>query len=159
MKTLNKKILKEGYYYESESFYESLPNKLPKAPKYKTKNFTEWISHRDILKKYNITPYPDVLTAASVTVDLIPTLEKGKGKLVYFNHNGVLHRFNAWRRDDGLLRVRVSKVDLGFKCAAEYGVAFSNSPLESSTPLSLEPSVTSAIELLKKEGYKITKEF
>lgn len=160
MKTLhNKKILKEGYYYEAQPFYDSLPEELPKI-KYQTGIFSKSLSHRQILKKYKIVPYETVAEAAAVVLDLIPTLKNDyKGRLVYFKQDAVLYRFDAWRRGGGQLNVFVLKVYLGYKYDAERGVCFSaTDTLKLETSSSLETlTLESAIKMIKEAGYVIYK--
>ncbi len=144
---LNKKVLKENYYYEEIPIYDKLPTKLPKVPKYEVKIFPKTMSHREILKEYNIKPYEDFKTAASAVADIILTLKNDyKSRIVYFNYENTLYRFYAWRNDAGQLRVFVCGVNLGLKYVAEDGVAFSNGPLETSPIDTLKLSDFDALE-------------
>lgn len=155
---INKNILKSGYYYEEKDWYDTLANELPEV-EYKTEIFTETISHNNILKKYNITPYPSYIEAAAVCANLIKDLKNNyKSRLVYFTENNTLFRFFAWRLGDGQLGLGVGKVGLGNDYGAGRGVCFSNIPLipsdttlESSDTLSL----IRAIEIVKSNGYKV----
>lgn len=159
MKTHNKKILKGGYYWEVYPFYDSIPEELPKI-KYQTEIFSKSLSHRQILKKYNIVPYETVAEAAAVVLDLIPTLKNDyKSRLVYFKQDAVLYRFDAWRDDDGQLNVDVFKVLLDSKYDAENGVCFSaTDTLKLETSSSLETlTLESAIKMIKEAGYVIYK--
>lgn len=160
---MTKSKLKEkgSYYYEERDWYENCPAQLPQAPIFKVEVFPRIMSHREILDTYKVVPYASYAEAASVVISIIPDL-KYPSRIVYFKEDGVLYRFDAWRRDGGQLVVDVYEVRLGFKYVAEYGVCFSNStsdtlgagPLDSSEPSAL----ASAIELVKSHGYRIFKE-
>lgn len=133
---VQKSKLKEGYYWEFDNIYDTLPNKL-KVPKYQTEIFTETITHKNILEKYKIIPYT-VEQAFAVAIDAIPTLKNDyQGRLVYFKYDDILCGLGVWRLGDGSLRVRVNKVGLGSEWDAGDGTLFSTTPIPSETSDSL----------------------
>lgn len=50
MKTISKKILKTGYYWEIKPFYDNLPSKLPIPKKYFEKVNTGWTTEEEMIK-------------------------------------------------------------------------------------------------------------
>lgn len=156
-----KSNLKENYYYEYTDLYAHLPDKL-EVPEYKTEIFTEAITHREILKKYNIAPYT-VEQAFAVAADCIKDLKNDfKGRFIYFKNGDALCRLFVWRDDDGRLDVRVYEVCLDGRCGdgsdwvflADVTNVTLDNTLESSDTLSLDR----AIQICKEAGYKIYKE-
>lgn len=158
---MQKQQLKEpgSYYYEEKAWYDLCPNTLPIIPPVTVEIFPKSMTHREILKEYNITPYNSYAEAAAALIPLIPTL-KYPSRIVYFNDDSILYRFHAWRRDDGRLGVRVRRVYLDDEYDAERGVVFSNGlsdtlgSLSSSDSLSLED----AIAIVKSHGLKVIEE-
>lgn len=149
---------KRSYYYEEKAWYESCPDTLPKVPEFKTEIFPRAMTHQEILDTYKIIPYSSYAEAAAVVVSIIPDL-KWPSRIVYFKENEVLYRFDAWRDDDGQLGVNVGRVHLGREYAAEYGVAFSNSPSDTLDSLSSLDSLelSRAIEICKSNGLVVYK--
>ena len=132
--TISKSVLKENNscYYECNDWYDKCPSKLS-VPEFKTEIFTRSISHDDILKEYNITPYASYAEATAVCASIIFTLKNDyKSRIVYFKDNDVLYRFFAWRDDDGQLDVLVREVDLDYEFDPEDGVCFNNGILGTS---------------------------
>lgn len=159
MTKLNKSVLKSGYYYEVKSWYNACPETLPKV-KYQTEIFTRYITHAEILKEYNITPYNSYNEAAAVVASLVEDLKPNDWRIVYFKEDEVLYRFHAFRDDDSQLNFSVYEVDLGSLFGPGHGVCFG---YPSDTSASLSPSETFtldwAMEIVKENGYKIIKEF
>lgn len=135
MKTIPKKNLKENYYYESKPWYDTMPNKLPIVD-YTTVIFPRTMSHREILKEYNIEPYT-VQEAFSVAADLVKKLKNNDWRLVYFTDNDTLYRFDAWRDVVGQLRVGVNEVGLDGGYGAGGGACLRSKSLSSSPSVSL----------------------
>lgn len=123
---MKKQQLKEkgSYYYEQNDWYNNCPDTLPSIPDTKVEIFPRIMTHRKVLDTYHIKPYGSYAEAATALVPLIAGL-KYPSRIVYFEENGTLFRFHAWRNDDGQLRVFVRKVDLDFECDAGDGVCFS----------------------------------
>lgn len=155
---MNKSKLKEGYYYEEKPFYDSLPDTL-ESPEYTTEIFSKAMTHQEILDTYKIKPYT-LQQAAGVTVKVMQTLNNSQYRVIYFEDNGVLFRFGAWRLGGGQLRVYVCEVGRGYEFCAGYGACFSNDSLEPKTE-TLEPLETldlaRAIGICVINGYTVTK--
>lgn len=155
---MNKSKLKEGYYYEEKPFYDSLPDTL-ESPEYTTEIFSTEMTHQEILDTYKIKPYT-LQQAAGVTVKVMQTLDNSQYRVIYFEDNGVLFRFGAWRFGGGQLSVSVYEVSRGFEYDAGHGACFSNDSLEPKTEI-LEPLETldfaRAIGICVINGYTVTK--
>lgn len=171
-KTIKKSILQSGYYYEFRKLYDALPDDL-EVPEYRTEIFDGTISHKEILKTYEVEPYANAADAFAVIADCVPTLKKdGKGRISYFNdQDGTLCRLSVWRGGGGRLSLYVGRVRLGGEWDDGDGVLASNAPLGTETPS--EPLVLGlsdplrgepedlreavAIRLLKERGFRITR--
>lgn len=141
--SIKKSVLKEkiSYYYESREWYDTAPDTLP-VPEYTTEIFPRVMTHTEILKEYNITPYNSYQEAAAVCASVISDLKSNyRGRIVYFKENGILYRFLAWRFDDGWLDVYVREVYLDDRFDAESGVCFSNGNLDTSDSLDTDDTI------------------
>lgn len=165
MKTAKKSLLKEGYYYESKAWYDTIPQELT-VPSYQTEIFPKAMTHQEIIDTYHIEPYKNIQDAFAVAADCIPTLLNDyKGRLVYFMDGDTRYRLNVYRDSGGELGVGVYGLDLGLEWNAGDGVLFSNETqilkaddtlaLNSFEPLTIKE--TQAIEILKEKGFKITR--
>lgn len=158
MKTLKKSILKSGYYWELKPWYDSCPDELPVA-EYKTEIFTDYLTHKEILKKYNITPYDSYAQAASVAVSLADTLKRGEYRIIYFKEDEVLYRFGAFYYDDSRLDFHVRKVGPSSGYDPGDGVCFGYP--SDTQPLTLSDSdnltLESAIKIVWENGFSIYK--
>lgn len=171
MKTIQKSLLKEDYYYEEKPWYDTLPETLS-VPNYQTEIFTETMSHKEILDTYNIESYKNIQDAFAVAADCIKTLKNDyNGRIVYFMDGDTRCRLGVCRDSDGRLEVGIRRVSPGGRWSAGSGVLYSAEtliPLKSDT-LALKPFdpsenqlddvINKAIETLKSRGFTITKEF
>lgn len=157
-KTFNKSILKSGYYYEALPWYDKCSETLPKV-EFKTEIFSRYITHKEILKEYNITPYGSYNDAAKIVVSLIDSLKSSEWRIVYFKEDDVLYRFSAFRGGDSQLDFHVDKVDPDNKWDSGYGVCFGYPSDTQNQTLSPSESLTlaTAVEICKEAGYIIYK--
>lgn len=155
-----KSQLKEegSYYNEEKDWYKNCPDTLPTIPPVKVEIFPRVMSHREILNTYKIVPYSSYAEAAAALIPLIPDL-KLPSRIVYFKEDNVLFRFHAWRDDDGQLRVNVNEVNLGRRCGAEDGVAFSNSTSDPSNSLDTDVSLELRVKKLENWMEKMSNAF
>ncbi len=159
MKTVQKSKIKEGYYWEYESLYDSLPKTLT-VPEYKTEIFEKPITNKKIIEKYKIVPYT-IEQAFAVAIDCIPTLKNNyKGRIIYFKNGDTLCGLYVYCFDDGLLGAGVDELGLDGEWDAGNGTIFSNtlntldsSPLDSESLMTLE----TAIQMCKDAGLEVVR--
>lgn len=158
MKKIPKSILKTNYYWEYESLYDTLPDKLIPVS-YRTEILKEDMNYDTILKTFNITPCGSFLEAARIAVSAIDSIKNGEYKIVFFLNSGIPCRLGVWRRDYGELDLSVGKVGPGREGFAGFGVLVAiNTSETANQTLELSDTLALAIQTVKEARYKIFKE-
>lgn len=158
MKKIPKSILKTNYYWEYESLYDTLPDKLLPVS-FRTEILKENMDYITILKTFNIIPCGSFLEAARIAVSTIDSIKNGEYKIVFFFNSGIPCRLNVWRYDYGKLNLYVNEVSPDFEWFAGRGVLVAiNTSETTNQTLELSDTLALAIQTVKEAGYKIFKE-
>lgn len=150
-KSIHKKILKEGYYWEYKSIYHSLPDKLPIPENPFSKVNTEHTTEAEMVKAGQPFTQDEAFgLAAHIITENKPNNDYN---IIWFrDYNGGLCGVCVGRGGDGWC-VRVFMFGASREWYAGYRSFFRNGNSESLTspdPLTLKNLVTDLIAVLKK---------
>lgn len=153
MKTYKKKLLKQGYYYEFKSFYDSLPEKLSTPEKYIEKVNTKWTIEEDMVKGNE--PFSKEEAFGLVCKIIKENDTKNKYNLVWFkDDNGGLCGVSVWLNDGGW-RVDVGRFVASYEWSTGDRSFFRNENLDTLETRNLD-ALTLRVSNLEKKFKKIT---
>lgn len=158
-KTINKKILKKGYYWEFSPLYDSLPEKLPIPADVKetvtTKSLT---TEEEIVKDQTYFTKEEAFGLACRMIEE-NKIEKYKANLIWFKDDtGELCEVHVSLFGDGW-NVCVFKFNPTGEWDAGRRSFFRNGPSDTSKTLSPSENLTldSALKMVKEAGYQVSK--